>query len=60
MSDIIKIEKVDENSVKITGPKGTKIGEKLTPEQLIADLAKHLAKTENTGVEPNCAVCIAN
>jgi hypothetical protein len=55
-----KIEKVGDNAVKITGPAGSKVGANLTPEQLLADMAKHLSSQKAKGAEPNCAVCIAD
>lgn len=56
----MKIEKIDEKSIKITAPEGTKIGEHLTPEQLLADLVKYVASPKAGKVAPRCAVCIAD
>lgn len=56
----MKIEKLDNKSIKITAPEGTKVGEHLTPEQLLADLVKYVASPKASKVEPRCAVCIAD
>jgi len=57
----MKIEKLDEKTLKITAPQGAKIGSSLTPQQLLADLAKYLsAPTAGRSVEPRCAVCISD
>lgn len=58
----MKIEKVDDKTIKITAPTGSKIGANITPDQLLADLAKYLASPgAKKGPQPNgCAVCIAN
>ncbi len=56
----MKIEKLSDNSIKISGPEASKVGGNLTPEQLIVDLQKYVAKSQKGGVEPNCAVCISD
>jgi hypothetical protein len=56
----MKIEKVDSKTLKITAPEGAKVGDNLTPQQLLTDLAKFVASPTPTKVEPRCAVCIAD
>jgi len=57
----MKIEKIDDKTIKITAPDGSHIGGNLTPNQLLADLAKHLASPgAKKSIEPRCAVCIAD
>jgi hypothetical protein len=57
----MKIEKIDDKTIKITAPTGSKIGGNLTPDQLLADLAKYQASPgASKSIQPQCAVCISN
>lgn len=57
----MKIEKMDDKTIKITAPTGSNVGANLTPDQLLADLAKYQAAPgAKKSIQPQCAVCIAN
>lgn len=56
----MKIEKIDDSTIKITAPDGAKIGSHLTPEQLLADLVKYVSSPQSRNAQPRCAVCIAD
>ncbi len=57
----MKVEKVDDKTLKITAPEGARVGSNATPEQLLADLARYLSSADaGKSVEPRCAVCIAD
>jgi hypothetical protein len=59
---MMKIEKVGENAVKITGVEGAKVvNENLTPEQLLGILLKHVASPKYAASPADaCAVCAGN
>ncbi|MBP2303365.1 hypothetical protein [Azospirillum picis] len=56
----MKLEKLDAQTLKITAPQGTTIGDALTPEQLLADLVKYVGSPTAKAIQPRCAVCIAD